>query len=104
MSGDMDALISLLADDVTLWSDGGGRVVAARNPIHGSDRVARFLLGIMREAPAGLVFRRLPVNGRPGLVGAEGSGARPEAKRSSSRRSWTIASKQPARSQRWVCW
>ncbi len=68
-SDDMDALLSLLSDDVSLWSDGGGRVVAARNPIHGSDRVARFLLGIMREAPPGLVLRRLPVNGRPGLVG-----------------------------------
>jgi RNA polymerase sigma-70 factor, ECF subfamily len=68
-SGDMDALLSLLSDDVTLWSDGGGKVVAARNPIYGSDRVARFLLGIMREAPAGLVLRWLPVNGRPGLVG-----------------------------------
>jgi RNA polymerase sigma-70 factor (ECF subfamily) len=65
----MDALLSLLSDDVTLWSDGGGKVVAARNPIYGSDRVARFLLGIMREAPAGLVLRWLPVNGRPGLVG-----------------------------------
>ena len=69
LSGDMDALISMLSDDVTLWSDGGGRVVAARNPIHGPDRVARFLLGIMREAPPGLVLRWLPVNGRPGLVG-----------------------------------
>jgi len=69
MSGDMDALIPLLSDDVTLWSDGGGRVVAARNAIHGPDRVARFLLGILREAPPGLVLRWLPVNGRPGLVG-----------------------------------
>jgi len=68
-SGDMDALLSLLSDDVTLWSDGGGRVVAARNPIHGPDRVARFLLGVMREAPPGLVIRWLPVNGRLGLVG-----------------------------------
>ena len=67
-SGDMDALLSLLSDDVTLWSD-GGRVVAARNPIHGPDRVARFLLGVMREAPPGLVLRWLPVNGRLGLVG-----------------------------------
>lgn len=68
MSGDMEALLSLLSDDVTLWSDGGGKVVAARNPIHGPDRVARFLLGITREAPADLAFRWLPVNGRSGLV------------------------------------
>jgi RNA polymerase sigma-70 factor, ECF subfamily len=68
MSGDMDALLSLLSDDVTLWSDGGGKVVAARNPIHGPDRVARFLLGVMRKIPAGFVLRWLPVNGHPGLV------------------------------------
>ena len=67
-SGDMDALLSLLSDDVTLWSDGGGRVVAARNPIYGADRVARFFLGLMREVSPGFVFRWLPVNGRPGIV------------------------------------
>lgn len=69
VSGDLGALLSLLSEDVTLWSDGGGKVTAARNPIHGSDRVARFLLGITREVPAGSAFRWLPVNGRPGLVG-----------------------------------
>jgi len=67
-SGDMEALLSLLSDDVTLWSDGGGRVVAARNPIYGVDKVARFFLGVMREVSPGFVFRWLPVNGRPGLV------------------------------------
>ncbi len=30
--GDMDALIALLTDDVTVWSDGGGKVAAALNP------------------------------------------------------------------------
>ena len=35
MSGDMEALLSLLSDDVALWSDGGGKVVAARNPFTG---------------------------------------------------------------------
>lgn len=70
MSGDMEGLLSLLSDDVTLWSDGGGRVVAARNPVYGADRVARFLLGIMREVPsAGFVIRPAPVNGRHGIVG-----------------------------------
>jgi RNA polymerase sigma-70 factor (ECF subfamily) len=33
-------------------SDGGGRVTAARNPVHGADRVARFLLGALRKEPA----------------------------------------------------
>ncbi|WP_027496913.1 RNA polymerase sigma factor SigJ [Rhodococcus sp. JG-3] len=44
--GDLDALVALLAPDITLVSDGGGRVSAARNPVRGADRVARFVLGI----------------------------------------------------------
>jgi hypothetical protein len=37
----------VLDPDVVLRSDGGGRVSAARNPVHGADRVARFVLGIL---------------------------------------------------------
>jgi RNA polymerase sigma-70 factor (ECF subfamily) len=39
------------------------------NPIHGADRVSRFIFGILREAPPGLVVRRTRVNGRPGIIG-----------------------------------
>lgn len=67
-SGDLEGLRSLLSEDVTLWSDGGGRVRAALNPIHGADRVARFLLGILREVPAGFALRRARVNGGPGVL------------------------------------
>ena len=69
MSGDMDGLVSLLSEDVTLWSDGGGKTRAALRPIHGADKVARFFSGILRKAPPGLVVRRALVNGRPGFVG-----------------------------------
>ena len=68
-SGDMEGLVSLLSEDVTLWSDGGGKTRAALRPIHGADKVARFLSGILRKAPPGLVVRRAPINGRPGLIG-----------------------------------
>jgi RNA polymerase sigma-70 factor, ECF subfamily len=64
--GDM---VGLLSEDVTLWSDGGGKTRAALNPIHGADKVARFLFGILRKAPPGFVVRRAQVNGRPGLIG-----------------------------------
>src|SRR6185369_6747568 len=47
-TGDLAALERLLAADVTLHSDGGGRVNAARNVLHGPDHVARFLLGVRR--------------------------------------------------------
>jgi RNA polymerase sigma-70 factor (ECF subfamily) len=69
LDGDMEGLVSVLSEDVTLWSDGGGKTRAAMNPIHGADRVSRFIFGILREAPPGLVVRRTRVNGRPGIIG-----------------------------------
>jgi RNA polymerase sigma factor (sigma-70 family) len=50
-SGDFDALISALDPHVVLRSDGGGVVSAARNPVVGADRVARFLLGTLQKNP-----------------------------------------------------
>jgi RNA polymerase sigma-70 factor (ECF subfamily) len=67
-AGDMQGLLALLAEDITLWSDGGGKVQAARNPISGADRVARFLLGVQRKAPASRCYEVALVNGRPGIV------------------------------------
>jgi RNA polymerase sigma-70 factor (ECF subfamily) len=75
LDGDMGGLLSLLSEDVTLYSDGGGKTRAALNPIHGSDRVARFLTGILRKLPPGFAVRRTPVNGRPGLVGYSADGS-----------------------------
>ncbi len=69
LGGDMEGLLALLSEDVTLWSDGGGKTRAALNPIHGADKVARFLSGILRKAPPGFVVRRASINGRPGLIG-----------------------------------
>jgi RNA polymerase sigma-70 factor (ECF subfamily) len=69
MGGDMEGLLELLAEDIVLWSDGGGKAHAALNPIHGSDRVARFFLGILGKTPPGLVVRQTRVNGQPGIIG-----------------------------------
>jgi RNA polymerase sigma-70 factor, ECF subfamily len=74
-SGDMEALLALLSEDVTLYSDGGGKTQAALMPIHGPDRVSRFLSGILRKAPPDLTVRQTRVNGRPGLVGYFGDGS-----------------------------
>lgn len=49
-TGDIAALRSVLAADVVVYTDGGGRQSAARNPILGSDRVARFFAGLARKA------------------------------------------------------
>jgi RNA polymerase sigma-70 factor (ECF subfamily) len=73
--GDTKRLMVMLAEDAELWSDGGGKAIAALNVIHGADRIARFFVGIRdKQDPAiQLVFR--PVNGRPGIVGYVGARA-----------------------------
>lgn len=48
-SGDLRGLIAVLDPGVALHSDGGGQVSAARNPVYGADRVARFVLGTLRK-------------------------------------------------------
>ena len=54
IAGDIDGLMSLLAEDVTAWSDGGGKVSgAARQPIQGRDKVARGIIGLLSHAPEG---------------------------------------------------
>ena len=75
-SGDMQGLLSLLSEDVVLYSDGGGTAVAARNPVYGSDRVARLLLGLARKRWPGYTIRLTQINGRPGIIGY--SGDRPD--------------------------
>jgi RNA polymerase sigma-70 factor, ECF subfamily len=69
ISGDMEGLVGLLSEDVTLWSDGGGKVAAAPYPIHGPESVARFLLGVLRTVPPGFSARPVQINGGPGVVG-----------------------------------
>jgi RNA polymerase sigma-70 factor, ECF subfamily len=67
--GDLATLQSLLATDVISYSDGGGRVSAARKPIRGRDRVSRFWLGLARKFPDAFASARLTeLNGQPGLL------------------------------------
>ncbi len=65
--GDLSALVAVLDPEVVLTSDGGGVVNAARRPVLGADRVARFLQGVARKVPAGARVVRLDVNGAPGI-------------------------------------
>ncbi|MFT4217556.1 MAG: RNA polymerase sigma-70 factor [Micropruina sp.] len=73
LGGDLQALMDVLAPDVVLLSDGGGLVSAARRPIHGSDPVARFLLGVVVKSASapdnayGLVEHAM-VNGHRGWL------------------------------------
>jgi RNA polymerase sigma-70 factor (ECF subfamily) len=67
--GDLQGLLALLAEDVALWADGGGKTVAALRPILGADRVVRFITGALRKfVPADRVSRRIEINGQPGII------------------------------------
>jgi len=68
-SGDMDQLIALLADDVVLHADGGGKATAVPNVVRGADRVARgILLGLKKLLPPNLAQRIVQINGASGVV------------------------------------
>ncbi len=69
VDGDLPTLMEVLADDITVWADGGGKVPAARQPVHGAERVARFFLGLMSKAPPDFEVRTARINGQPALVG-----------------------------------
>jgi RNA polymerase sigma-70 factor, ECF subfamily len=49
MTGDMEKFMALLAPDVVLVTDGGGVKRAALRPIHGPDKVVRWLLGVLNR-------------------------------------------------------
>jgi RNA polymerase sigma-70 factor (ECF subfamily) len=69
-SGEVAPLQALLANDVVLYSDGGGKRVAALRPIMGDEDVARFFAGLARKPGAQLPsqYRETIVDGLPGLV------------------------------------
>lgn len=77
ISGDARALARMLAHDVVLYSDGGGKRIAALNPIRGRDKVLRFLDGVSRKNAglAALEVRDAAINGLPGFVLRDGDGA-----------------------------
>ena len=66
--GDLDELLTLLARDAVLYSDGGGKVAAALRPLHTAAHVGRFLVGLSRKAPPGFHVEAVAVNGAPGFL------------------------------------
>jgi RNA polymerase sigma-70 factor, ECF subfamily len=67
--GELDGLLQLLSEDVTLWADGGGKVRgAALRPIHGRDAVARFVIASPYLANGSLDPHIEVVNGEPSLL------------------------------------
>lgn len=66
-TGDLDRLVALLAEDAVAWSDGGGKFAAARRPVMGAERVARFLAAVVAKWRASGDVRIDAVNGGTGL-------------------------------------
>ncbi len=67
----VDEIISMLAEDVVLIADGGGKVTAAVQPIKSSKNVASFLIGLYRKvskSDEALHIERTNINGQYGLI------------------------------------
>lgn len=69
-SGDMDAVRELLAADAIMYTDGGGVVTAARKPIYGAAKIARFMVRVQRKPtfPDDPIYTPVLVNGDPGVL------------------------------------
>lgn len=67
--GDVEGVASVFAEDVVLWSDGGGKARAARHALYGAQRVARHLVGVRPQTPEGTEIRLTRVNGQPAILG-----------------------------------
>jgi RNA polymerase sigma factor (sigma-70 family) len=73
--GDMDALLGMLAPDVTVHGDGGGKAQVARKPLAGREQVMRHLVGLLRRGRVlGVSLRLAWVNGQPGAVAHDAEG------------------------------
>jgi RNA polymerase sigma-70 factor (ECF subfamily) len=78
--GDIEGLMTVLAPDVTLLTDGGGKARAARRPITGAGKVARFLTAIARRPYMGIDISDIrlepaEINGSPGTLMTAGGRA-----------------------------
>jgi RNA polymerase sigma-70 factor (ECF subfamily) len=66
--GDIGALLSTLDANAVAYTDSGGKVRAAINPVRGADRVARFVAGIAAKGGAGVTYEFTEINRQPGML------------------------------------
>ncbi len=68
-SGELSGLMTLLAEDVTMWTDGGGKARgAATQPLHGREAVARFVLASLRLVAADFRIEIAQTNGATSMI------------------------------------
>ncbi|HYI22231.1 MAG TPA: RNA polymerase sigma-70 factor [Candidatus Limnocylindrales bacterium] len=66
--GDIDGLMAVLAPEVTLVADGGGKARAPLLPVIGAHSVARFFLAVAGRLEPGQSARAAVLNGEPALI------------------------------------
>jgi RNA polymerase sigma-70 factor, ECF subfamily len=77
-TANVEQMMSVLHADAVLYSDGGGKVKAALNPIYGAEKIARFFAGIREKgAFEDLRVDWAEINGLPGVVGWRVSTGKP---------------------------
>ena len=72
LQGDLHDLEQLLAQQVVVRSDGGGKVKAAINEVAGPNKVARLMLGLTKKMSPTARYELREVNGWPSIIGFEG--------------------------------
>jgi RNA polymerase sigma-70 factor (TIGR02957 family) len=71
--GDLDGLVTMLAEDAVITGDGGGKAAARLTPLHGGAKVARFLLGLARLGERhAYTYAFAELNGHPGMLAFDG--------------------------------
>ncbi|MFF0303306.1 RNA polymerase sigma-70 factor [Streptomyces sp. NPDC004562] len=75
--GDLEGLMSLLAPDVRLIGDSGGKAKAPLRVLESADHVGRFLAGVAQKGIPDAGFRYVEINGGPALLVL--SGSRPDS-------------------------
>ncbi|MEU6269137.1 RNA polymerase sigma factor SigJ [Saccharopolyspora shandongensis] len=68
LGGDLTALLDILAPDVTLVADANGKSETPRQPVHGVQEVAGYLVSVVEFWPSALGVEITQVNGGPGAV------------------------------------
>jgi RNA polymerase sigma-70 factor, ECF subfamily len=69
-TGDLSGLLSMLSDDVVVWTDGGGKVRAAMRPVVGPYRSSRFLVNVAKKVQG--VPQSTVLNGQPATLFVDG--------------------------------
>lgn len=66
--GERGAIKALLADDVRLVGDSGGKVLSVKRELHGADRIANLFWALWRRLGDDVVYRPAEINGEAGLL------------------------------------